>query len=53
MTYRGYMFRNTATGVEATIIEEGWDCDWEWIVTARDIETAKRIIDDLRRWAKD
>jgi hypothetical protein len=45
MIYRGYEIRESAAGFEATDVEEGWDCDWEWICTAKTLDGIKKVID--------
>lgn len=52
MIYRGYEIRAAATGFEATEIEEGWNCDWNWIVTGASIESVKKIIDENLKWGE-
>lgn len=49
MIYRGYEIRETATGFEAVDIEEGWNCDWEWICSAKTLEGIKSVIDSQLR----
>ncbi len=52
MMYRDHMIREEDGIVEAVHVDDGWDCDWEWIFTARSVETIKALIDEaLDRFA--
>lgn len=46
--YKGHMIREEDGIVEAVLIEDGWDCDWEWIYTARSVAGIKALIDEAR-----
>ena len=46
--YRGHMIREEDGIVEAVLVEDGWDCDWEWIYTSRSVAGIKALIDEAQ-----
>jgi hypothetical protein len=50
--YKNHMIREEDGVVEAVAVAAGWDCEWEWIFTARSVEVIKALIDEsLDRFA--
>ena len=46
MQYRGYMIREQEGFFEAVREIDGWDCDWIFMLTSRNLDHCKALIDE-------